>query len=161
MTSFLGTTVIKHLLTIQKAHPEATGEFTSLLSELIMELEEKEEIILNLEGKDAETFNRLFSKLSETVVEVVYSLRKKEISESTKGTINDLLSIIKNYVKPKLQKQSIENQKSIVEIAAKYAEIEERLAHAESMRIDNTMKKLEAASKAFGLLKILGLSDKS
>lgn len=36
MTSFLGTTVIEHLLTTQKAHPEATGAFTSLLSELIV-----------------------------------------------------------------------------------------------------------------------------
>jgi fructose-1,6-bisphosphatase I len=36
MASFLGTTVIEHLLTTQKAHPEATGAFTRLLSELIV-----------------------------------------------------------------------------------------------------------------------------
>lgn len=36
MPSLLGTTVIQHLLTTQKAHPEATGSFTGLLSELIV-----------------------------------------------------------------------------------------------------------------------------
>lgn len=36
MPSLLGTTVIEHLLTTQKAHPEATGAFTRLLSELIV-----------------------------------------------------------------------------------------------------------------------------
>ncbi len=34
--ALLGTTVIEHLLTTQKAHPEATGSFTRLLSELIV-----------------------------------------------------------------------------------------------------------------------------
>jgi len=34
--ALLGTTVIEHLLTTQKEHPEATGSFTRLLSELIV-----------------------------------------------------------------------------------------------------------------------------
>lgn len=34
--ALLGTTVIEHLLTTQKAHPEATGSFTRLLSEIIV-----------------------------------------------------------------------------------------------------------------------------
>ncbi|MGQ9570747.1 MAG: class 1 fructose-bisphosphatase [Thermodesulfovibrionales bacterium] len=34
--ALLGTTVIEHLLTTQKEHPEATGSFTKLLSELIV-----------------------------------------------------------------------------------------------------------------------------
>lgn len=34
--ALLGTTVIEHLLTTQKQHPEATGSFTKLLSELIV-----------------------------------------------------------------------------------------------------------------------------
>jgi fructose-1,6-bisphosphatase I len=34
--ALLGTTVIEHLLTTQKKHPEATGSFTKLLSELIV-----------------------------------------------------------------------------------------------------------------------------
>lgn len=34
--ALLGTTVIEHLLTTQKAHPKATGSFTRLLSELIV-----------------------------------------------------------------------------------------------------------------------------
>jgi len=34
--ALLGTTVIEHLLTTQKEHPEATGSFTMLLSELIV-----------------------------------------------------------------------------------------------------------------------------
>jgi len=75
-----------------------------------------------------------------------------------------LSDISKDFIKAKAQKPSIENQKLIAEITAKYAEAEEKVmsarrsrAEAESIELDNAMKKLRYAFEAIAILKKIRL----
>jgi hypothetical protein len=125
--------------------------------------EEKEIINLDIGGNKTDIFNRLFSKLTLVIEESISSLSsKKSISKDAKETVDDVLTIAQNYLEAKIQKPSIENQKILAEIRVQFATADEKSANAQKLRleaesiaIDNEMKKLEAATRMITLLKKL------
>lgn len=125
----------------------------------------KKPVRIELEGKDTEIFDRLFSKLTDTIIEATELIFKSETSPETKEIISDVTNISKTYFKAKLEKGSIENQKILAEIVEKYAAAEERLASAqkirqetETVKVETALKKIEATIKTMELLERFEIS---
>ena len=123
-----------------------------------------EKIKINLSGSDPEVFNRVFSKLAETIEKAVGLLSMGEISGGMKENINDTAAIAQNYFEAKLRKPSIENEKYMAEITERYASAQEKIANVkkiqaetESIAIDNAAKKVQAAIKMLALLSEVSL----
>jgi len=107
---------------------------------------------IDLTGQDPQLFNVLFEKFRDTVIGIASSLSKAELNAESKTALNEILTATQSFVEAKIKEPSIKNKKLLAEIAAKYAEAEERLARArekhalaESMELENAQKKLEIA----------------
>ena len=123
-------------------------------------------VAIELSGRDPEAFDRLFAKLTDTIEKSLEMMSGKDASPGVSSALQDVASIAKNFARAKLEKPSIENQHLIAQISSEYAAAEERLAsarklHAEadSVEIDNAMKRLNAAIQMANLLgKVKALS---
>lgn len=129
-------------------------------------MNESELIRFELTGKDAELFKSLFSKLTKAMESVVQSLAKEEISDEKKNTIEEVVKITQSYVQAKVQKPSIENEKLIAQITSEYATAQEKLANArrthaeaESIEVENELRKLRAVIEAATLLSKFKIID--
>jgi hypothetical protein len=123
----------------------------------------KEFLSIDLIGKDPELFQRLFSRLNAAIENALSSLSKNDLSAETKHTVQDITTVLKDFVEAKISRPSIENQKILSEIANQYAQVEERLANARranaeanSLEIDNATKKLQSCLQIIKLLHEIG-----
>lgn len=75
-----------------------------------------EKLKIDLVGKNQEVFNRLFTKLTNTIIDSLNSISEKEITENSKDTIKDYVSVAQEFIQAKLQKPSIENENYLADI---------------------------------------------
>ena len=121
--------------------------------------DQSELVAIELAGKNPEAFDRLFGKLTETIERSIETLSGRDTSPGVSSAIQDVASIAKSFAKAKLEKPSIENQHLIAQISSEYAAAEERLANArklhaeaDSVEIDNVLKRLNTAIRMANLL---------
>lgn len=121
-------------------------------------IKKNEYIELNLQGKNAKRFKRVFSKFSTTLEDLLDSISEKPLEEGTSENIEDITKILQNFIEAKASKPSIENTKLLAEIVNEYernkeikANTRKLNAEARSIEIDNTIKNIKAVIEAINI----------
>ena len=100
--------------------------------------------------KNTEAFDRIFGKITDTLIDVISSICSNKISDNLKESTKDVVQITHSFIQAKLQHPSIENDKLMAEIFTEYsiaelnlASVEKIKAETESLKTENAEKKLE------------------
>lgn len=103
-------------------------------------------IRLELTGKQAEAWNRVFDTLAGVVVRAVEHLIPDdgaEKKEQARQMTEDLAEITKGWAKAKIERPTLENEKIIADITAKFEEAKLTRAKREQVEVETQKKRLE------------------
>jgi hypothetical protein len=121
-----------------------------------------EPIRIKLTGKNAEQFNRVFSTLADVVLTGMMAVIPQDDEELIKATqqfVSDIADLTKGWVKAKIERPGLENEKIIAEIVNLFEDAKVKRAQRqkleienESARLDLMVKRVETALKLLGML---------
>lgn len=111
-------------------------------------------IRLELTGKHAEAWNRVFDTLISVVEKAVDQLApciEENTRDKTKKFAHDLADITKGFLKAKLEQPMLENEQVIAEIAIKFEELKIAKANRERLEVETEIKKVTLEQKRLEL----------
>ncbi len=123
-----------------------------------------EPLRLSLRGKNAKQWNRLGKTLVQSIVKgakAVIPAGNEDVLQATQGTASDAVAISTGWLKAKVDKPSLENEKTCAEIEKLFEEAKERREKTESQKIQNESSRLDLAVKRVKTaIALLGLMHK-
>lgn len=117
-------------------------------------------IRIELTGKRSKAWNRVFDTLTGVVEKAVEQLAP-HVEEGTRRKINDLThdlaEVTKGFVKAKMERPTLENERILVDIAAKFEELKLTRANRKRVEMETEIRRLDLWEKRMALaIKWLG-----
>ena len=112
-------------------------------------------IYIELTGKSADAWNRIFDTLTNTIETVVQNLASHGADPVAMQIAHDitapLAEIAKGWLKAKVERPQIENQKMLAEIRAKFEDFKLTRAKSEQVEVETERKRVQLDSEQLDL----------
>jgi hypothetical protein len=111
-------------------------------------------IRIELTGKHADICNRVFQTVTNVIEQAVNNLMPDadaETKDRAKQLTADLAEITKDWLQAKLQRPTLENERTIAEIAAKYEELKTSEAQRRKVEVETEIKVVELEERRLAL----------